>query len=903
MLGVPTTFWGKLDKDDASGVVRAWHPLVAHCADVAACTEALLRTTLLRARLAALAGRTTLTDFEIGRLCVIAALHDVGKFNWGFQAKAELAPARTAGHVAEVLTVLGSARRENAALLGALPTDHLERWGEEGAATRLLVAAIGHHGRPVAVGPQSGVAAVDPALWEHRAHGTPFEGIASLTEATRAWFPEAYEAEPPTLPGEPAFHHAFAGLVMLADWLGSDRAPGLFTFAEDLGERMRFAREIAKRAVESIGLDTRAARQALGGERPRFSAVSAFAPRDAQAKTMSLPSGGRGSLTILESETGSGKTEAALGRFVQLLHDGAVDGMMFALPTRTAATQIHGRVLEAMRRAFPEARSRPAVVLAVPGYLRFDDVTGKRLPGFEVLWNDDPAAATRHRGWPAEQPKRYLAGTVVVGTIDQVLLSSLRVSHAHLRATALLRHLLVVDEVHASDAYMNRVLEEVLRFHVAAGGHAFLMSATLGVTTRERLQRAALREDQALAGLSLAAACSAPYPVVHHADRGERPVIVAVEAPGLPKEVQVEVRPIADEPGSVVAIAIQAAREGARVLVLRNTVTDAVATQLALETAAHPEDAPTLFSVHSIRTLHHARFSREDRARLDVEIESRFGKRAPNRQGAIAVATQTVQQSLDLDADLMLTDLAPMDVLLQRLGRVHRHRERDPVRPPGFVAPKLIVLTGADPLDKHFVKGAAARGPHGIGTVYDNVLTLEATRQELLRNRQLRIPDKNRELVERTVHPEALQALAQHLGPTWLEHLSHVDGTTLAQKGIARLNLVDRSASFGEYTFRDEGLTERISARLGESDRRVRFEPPLSVHGPFGGALRELSLPGWLARGLPSDPDLRPSDVAEGSDETGHHVSFTFGTERFVYDRLGLRKTGPAPREEATNGQ
>ncbi|MEZ4454914.1 MAG: hypothetical protein R3B09_36020, partial [Nannocystaceae bacterium] len=118
----------------------------------------------------------------------------------------------------------------------------------------------------------------------------------------------------------------------------------------------------------------------------------------------------------------------------------------------------------------------------MPGYLRVDEQEGTRLPGFEVLWNDDPRQRYRYRGWAAEGSKRYLAGAIVVGTIDQVLLSTSMTSHAHLRATAASRQLLVVDEAHASDAYMNRLLEEVLAFHLAAGGHAFLMSATLGST-------------------------------------------------------------------------------------------------------------------------------------------------------------------------------------------------------------------------------------------------------------------------------------------------------------------------------------------------------------------------------------------------------------------------------------
>src|SRR4051812_43710213 len=107
MRGRPTTFWGKLEQDDAR-VVTEWHPLAAHCADVAACTRALLDQTLLRRRLAGLADRDDLDEVDVARLSVLAALHDIGKFNQGFQRKGDAKPRDPAGHVAEVLALFGS---------------------------------------------------------------------------------------------------------------------------------------------------------------------------------------------------------------------------------------------------------------------------------------------------------------------------------------------------------------------------------------------------------------------------------------------------------------------------------------------------------------------------------------------------------------------------------------------------------------------------------------------------------------------------------------------------------------------------------------------------------------------------------------------------------------------------
>ncbi|CAI8057916.1 CRISPR-associated endonuclease/helicase Cas3 [Geodia barretti] len=177
--------------------------------------------------------------------------------------------------------------------------------------------------------------------------------------------------------------------------------------------------------------------------------------------------------TSIESETGSGKTEAALWRFAHMYEAGLVDGLYFALPTRSAAVQIHERVERFIRNLFP--RGVPPVVLAVPGYEPGVDASSVAMQDYEPWWED------RHdddRPWASKSPKRYLAAQIAVGTVDQAMMCALQVKNAHMRAACLARNLLVVDEVHASDTYMSVVLEALINAHVRAGGYALLMSAT-----------------------------------------------------------------------------------------------------------------------------------------------------------------------------------------------------------------------------------------------------------------------------------------------------------------------------------------------------------------------------------------------------------------------------------------
>ncbi|MGI8497669.1 MAG: CRISPR-associated helicase Cas3' [Gemmatimonadaceae bacterium] len=856
MKGAPTDFWGKLERDPATSNVTEWHPLIDHCADVAACAAAILRLSTWRRRLAHFCGREDLDEITCARLSVLAALHDIGKFNLGFQAKGRPELGTSAGHVREAIPAIG---RE--VLAGV---EQLGEWGPGTAG--LLVSAICHHGRPYSIRNETGFEAY---LWGARGANDPRHGVDRLMAATKVWFPLAFSTEVSELPENAGFEHAYAGLVMLADWAGSDTR--LFPYSKP-GERdrMHFASDAARQFLAHGWLDIDEVRRADGAEQNAFARVAkpGERPHPVQAAVFDLPSQDDWSITIVESETGSGKTEAALARFVTLFSAGAVDGMYFALPTRTAATEMHHRIFEAMQRAFTNP---PPVVLAVPGYLRVDDVDGRKLPRFEVLWPDRDTDRFRYRAWAGEGAKRYLAGCIVVGTIDQVLLSSLRVRHAHLRATALLRQLLVVDEVHASDAYMTCILEDVLARHIRAGGHALLLSATLGGEARARL----LRPGQHVPLPDFDEAVSTAYPLISH--RGATELAVSVKDIGPPRVVSAEAEPWLEDAKAVAAAALEAARSGAKVLVVKNTVADCLETQRDLERIAKAGGASELlFSAAGEIAPHHSRFARSDREILDKALQERFGKER-SQGGCVLVATQTVQQSLDLDADFLLTDLCPMDVLLQRIGRLHRHsRKRD----SGFkmARAKIIVPANRD-LGRLLDQQGRARHHHGLGTVYRDLRALQATWDIVEENRPWRIPEMNRKLVERSIHSVALDAVSNAKGGHWLAHSQQVLGTTRGENRQAELNLVAWTTPYSETSFSDD---EHVPTRLGEGDRRVRFERMLE--SPFGCGFDELTVPGRWALAVPS------------TEETANSVScvervtrFQFDGKAFVYDRHGLR--------------
>ena len=852
MHGEPTSFWGKLRT--IGDVIAEWHPLSHHCADVAAVAEVLLDLPLWNRRLSRLAGRD-LTPTDRVRLAVLAFLHDLGKFNHGFQRKAHRGAGPTAGHV-----------REAVAALSRLPSlQRLDSWGD--ATFDLLVVALCHHGRPYNC---RHLDAFWQSSWWHAAGGRdPIAGVAALVAEAERRFPGAFEDDGLGLPSAPAFGHTFAGLVTLADWLGSD--PRFFPFSTSTDEdRLSDSRLRARIAIEAVGLTVpeQRRRDALNRGPFRRVAASDFRPRAAQTATEGLSIDRSGSLTVLEAETGSGKTEAALLRFVTLFEAGEVDGLYFALPSRSAATEIHARVVAATRQAFREA---PPVVLAVPGYLRVDDTNAERLAPFDVLWPDQDRF--RYRGWPAENAKRFIAGCIVVGTIDQVLLSSLRVNHAHLRATPLLRHLLVVDEVHASDAYMTRVLNEVLRHHRAAGGHALLLSATLGGEAKARLlkSRCLPTFDDALAS---------DYPLITHLDSEER--VIPIRKDWVEKTVTIESRPWLEDHGEVARQAFALAGRGGRVLVIKNTVDDCIRTQMELELCAQQSAQPDLlFGIAGSPAPHHARFSRVDREVLDRALERDFGRHRGSG-GRVVVATQTAQQSLDLDADVLLSDLCPADVLLQRVGRMHRHARS---RPNGFDRARLIIVVPKE-RDLTLLLRADGKGQHhhGLGSVYPDLRILEATWRVIESGPEWLIPSMCRRIVEGSLHSQALDAIVQSGDDRWRAHGMMMEGSSFGQQRLADLNVVDWSRPYSETAFPD-GTDERILTRLGEGDRRARFAP--WVPGPFGMLVDELTLPARWTRDV--DPER---DRAEHVVAAAEAVMFQFGGREFTYDRLGLRPAG-----------
>jgi CRISPR-associated endonuclease/helicase Cas3 len=859
-----TVLWGKFSPSDAPGTDRKWLSLVDHSADVSAVFAAMLSVPLVVRRLERLANSEGWPELWTERLAAHVALHDFGKANRGFQARRD--PAKPLiGHVGPGLALLYSNGQLAEHLCKVLPFEAMASWGSNETFETAVRAVAAHHGRPLSRSAIENQWSNElRTLWAPGADCDPIAALKPLGGAVQQWFPAAFASGGSPLPSSPPFWHAVAGFVMLADWIGSDTRS--FPL-EQMHDRMDWSRKKAPQTLVEYGFDPAANRAALLKGAPiRFASISEHEPRDIQTAVGEA----EGQIVVLEAETGSGKTEAALWRFARLFEAGEVDGLYFALPTRVAARSLYCRVCEAVARMFP-VEQRPAVILAVPGYARVDGISGKPMPGSEVLWDDDPDGGAKRARWAAEHPKRFLAGTIAVGTIDQALLGAIRVKHAHMRSSALLRHLLVVDEVHASDVYMERLLTSLLAQHTEAGGHSLLLSATLGSSARSRLLG---RQGDNPIGLDEAIAL--PYPAVSTSISSTPRKHASASHEKL---VHVELDTRIGDPEGIARLALDAAERNAKVLVVRNLHRTAVATAEALHRLA--PNHPTVFRCREVPTLHHGRFASEDRELLDAEIEKQMNTRRASG-GLILIGTQTLEQSLDICADLLITDLCPADVLLQRIGRLHRHPHYP--RPFGYEQARCILLCPRD------LTPLLGRGDFGLGGAhgpYRDLVVLEATRRMAVEHATWRIPSMNRQLVERSMHPEALDTLTVSLAaadPRWQKCRQDIDGNELADAQIAAYAKLPWSKSFSsdDLAYHGQGTSTddtRFGTRLGAQDLIVTL--PDGVDGPFGTPIRSISIPSFWIGFILLGQDISPQNVSVHRDE----LRFAVQQEQFTYGR------------------
>jgi CRISPR-associated endonuclease/helicase Cas3 len=531
---------------------------------------------------------------------------------------------------------------------------------------------------------------------------------------------------------------------------------------------------------------------------------SIFEPTPIQqfAESMRLAQGPQ--LIVIEEVTGGGKTEAALTLAARLLAAGTADGVYLALPTMATADAMHSRVERVYQRFFASDANASLVLAHSTAAFSLDlERANKVDAGYGSKEHD--SASDHCTAWLADSRKKALLAHVGVGTIDQALLGILAAKHQSLRLWGLLGKVLIVDEVHACDAYVTGLLKTLLRFHAAFGGSAILLSATLPQSQRAGLVTTFMEG----VGCVAPAVTEMAYPLVTHVSTQEVHETPVAARPVSRRTVRVEPLPDLHTALERLRTVLQ---EGRCACWVRNTVADALAAYALWVKEIGAENV----------LLYHARFALTDRLHSGAEVLKRFGKEstAEYRRGRLVIATQVVEQSLDVDFDYVVTDLAPIDLIIQRAGRLKRHArdahgnliQGEDMRGEavlGVLMPAADAQAGAGWYKAFFPRAAYVYTHHG---------QLWLTARWLQVHGAFTIPGNAREMIEFVYADDAGERIPEGLQ----RNAATAEGDAMADRSMAAFNSLYLDSGY-EVTSTHWREDESTPTRLGEPTTTVRL--------------------------------------------------------------------------------
>jgi CRISPR-associated endonuclease/helicase Cas3 len=688
-------YWGKARPDKENG--PAYHLLPYHCLDVAAVADQWWQYSAgIRRCFAEITGLTE----EQARAWTLffIALHDYGKFDLRFQRKApevwKTVNAESSGIPVQLTGLSIKEYYHGPAGLYWFYQDLKERFSsvEDGfcfddnddwlAWYSWLAPVMGHHG-----------IVPDDYQKENQKYNPPIAEaglLSAFKQARLQWLnalgqlflnPTGLSLNdiPPLLEKTKNSQTAATmldGFCSVSDWLGSsdyfkyDDQP-----SDDLQRWYDVRLAVARQALQEAGVISQ-----IKPYQNIDALLNGHSPRQVQCLVEQLPK--TQGLTLIEASTGSGKTEAALAYAWQLLVLGLADSIVFALPTQATANAM----LRRLEKAAPLLFANEANVILAHGRAKYEQnfinlkqaCHPQTAQGHEEAW-------VQCGNWLAQSRKRVFLGQIGVCTVDQVLVSVLPVKHKFVRGFGIGRSVLIIDEVHAYDSYMYGLLDAVLEQQRLAGGSAVLLSATLPSRQKEQLAKAWGCES---------AVTDKAYPLISHYSAGQSITYdLAAQPDQQPKPASVSLElvktPHLLPDDDFIQRLLDAVEQGAQVCLVCNLV--AVAQQLYSQLQARIVQIETLAEDQLL--LFHSRFIFADRQQKEQAVLDLFGA-APHPENARAkghllIATQVVEQSLDLDFDWLITQLCPVDLLFQRMGRLHRHRRS---RPEWCVEPVCNVL-------------------------------------------------------------------------------------------------------------------------------------------------------------------------------------------------------------------
>jgi len=547
---------------------------------------------------------------------LIAACHDIGKVSPTFQEKIYRATKSTTNYKNNSLAELKNADPEQE-----------KQWGGHAGVSQAAVNAILRNQAyakdirkyvPLILGQHHGSS---PKL-SRSAEADEFGGEAwqQRREELLTELKCLLNCDFPNIKS-PEHARVLAGLTSVADWIGSS---ALFDNPENDWQ------PLIEQALDNAGFIKPILKTNLS-----FFDIFKFQPRDSQEKLFENAT--QAGVYILEAPMGLGKTEAALYAAYKAMTLGQATGIYFALPTQLTSDKIHDRVNKFLKEILDEDSPHKEALLA---------------HGNAWLQQTELGVEGNPNGSWFDDKKRKILAPFAVGTIDQALMAVMNVRHGFVRTFGLAGKVVILDEVHSYDAYTGTILDELVKALRELNCTVIILSATLTQERRGKLLAQSV-----------------------HAE--DYPLISAVPCHAKLQELTVE--PLANHDIAVhccqtdseaIEEALKRAEQGQQVLWIENTVAEAQAIFGKLAGCDIDIEVGLL----------HSRFLKVDREENEKKWVKLYGKdNAIERQakGRILVGTQVLEQSLDIDADFLVSRFAPTDMLLQRMGRLWRHENPD----------------------------------------------------------------------------------------------------------------------------------------------------------------------------------------------------------------------------------
>ena len=613
------------------------------------------------------------------RVCVFLGMaHDIGKATAVFQARIlEMLPEvreRLAEEGLEIPSDAESKRIFNTphALAGQVILRDLHV--EEGICE--IVGA--HHGRPAECSELRNVSK-DKLCWDSFEY---WETIWSefLSYAVRMSGLNCVEELPELSITQRVL---LAGLIIMADWIASNQFYFPTISVDELGIEKMYPKRV-QAAWEKLELPEYWTAGAVGMGEEAFQERFGFSPNKLQTEVMEVAENvGEPGLLIIEAQMGVGKTEAALAAseiFAGICGSG---GLFFGLPTQATANGIFPRILDWAKKQLEQGQKFSLILKHSkadlnPDYAALLEEMKTQFEGEARIDCEGDAQLVVHSFFRGR--KQALLSDFVVATVDQILMAALKQKHLMLRHLGMAGKIVIIDEVHAYDAYMSVYLERALCWLGAYHVPVILLSATLPAEQRVNFVNAYLSNRDGSSQEEVKGWKEARgYPLLTWTDENKI----------CQQELQLQ--------GNTRTVLIKRVKESSRIDILREKLMDGGCAIVILSTIRRAQEFAKEVRAQMPEAqiiLLHSAFLMPDRAAREQELLQKLGKHSTKaeRDHLIVIGTSVLEQSLDIDGDVMFTDLCPMDLLLQRLGRLHRHPVHDTMRPEQLKAAQCYVI-------------------------------------------------------------------------------------------------------------------------------------------------------------------------------------------------------------------